>query len=90
MFTAFHFPEVRTNLLVGQSADIDTLPGVQGRGGGRRARRRSAGPRRRPPEPKRESALTSRDPAAAASMAKAVQRDGEQDEVAVELPLEIA
>ncbi len=24
MFTAFHFPEVRTNLLVGQSADVDT------------------------------------------------------------------
>jgi formate dehydrogenase alpha subunit len=24
VFTAFHFPEVRTNLLVGQSADVDT------------------------------------------------------------------
>ena len=24
VFTAFHFPEVRTNLLVGLSADVDT------------------------------------------------------------------
>ena len=24
MFTAFHFPEVRTNLLVGPSADVNT------------------------------------------------------------------
>jgi hypothetical protein len=24
VFTAFHFPEVRTNLLIGQSADVDT------------------------------------------------------------------
>ena len=24
VFTAFHFPEVRTNLLIGQSADINT------------------------------------------------------------------
>ena len=24
MFTAFHFPEVRTNLLIGQSADVNT------------------------------------------------------------------
>ena len=24
VFTAFHFPEVRTNLLIGQSADVNT------------------------------------------------------------------
>ena len=24
MFTTFHFPEIRTNLLVGQSADVNT------------------------------------------------------------------
>ena len=24
MFTAFHFPEIRTNLLIGPSADVNT------------------------------------------------------------------
>jgi predicted molibdopterin-dependent oxidoreductase YjgC len=24
VFTAFHFPEVRTNLLIGQSSDVNT------------------------------------------------------------------
>ena len=47
VFTAFHFPEVRTNLLVGSSADVNTsLPRVQGDGRRRaagRARRRRAG-----------------------------------------------
>ena len=43
VFTAFHFPEVRTNLLVGSSARRQhVVPGVQGRRGRRAAGRRGA------------------------------------------------
>ena len=84
VFTAFHFPEIRTNLLIGSSADVNTscpeykvvavdVRPVQ-RGG-----RAHAGARRR------TSGRACRWP----RMVATVLRDGVRDEVAVEEPLEI-
>ena len=85
VFTSFHFPEARTNLLVGASADVNTsLPRVQGRGRGRapdaRAQLRDPRPGRRVSEP--ADALTAR-------TLVSVVHDGRRDEVVVEEPLEI-
>ena len=49
VFTAFHFPEVRTNLLIGQSADVNTsCPEYKVVAVAVEPRRRSRAPRRRP------------------------------------------
>ncbi len=53
VFTAFHFPEVRTNLLIGQSADVNTscpeykvvAVAIEPVGDGRRSRGRRREPR---------------------------------------------
>ena len=80
VFTTFHFPEVRTNLLVGQSADVNTscpeykVIAVTVEPAGDRAARagRGLGDRTR-----------------LASVLTQIALDGGTDEVAVELPLEI-
>ena len=91
VFTAFHFPEVRTNLLIGPSADVNTscpeykvvAVSVEPVGG----RRLRAGSRARGADGRGRLSMDME--SAAASMSKAVERDGATDEVAVELPLEI-
>ena len=80
VFTAFHFPEVRTNLLIGQSSDVNTscpeykVVAVAIEPVGDRVR--AAGARPAPYPPSRR-------------VLKQVALDGGTDEVAVELPLEI-
>ena len=89
VFTAFHFPEVRTNLLIGPSADINTsCPEYK-------VVAVSVEPAGRTPLPRAvaEPALSGWRMAflegVAAGMLARVERDGGTDEVAVELPLEI-
>ncbi len=78
VFTAFHFPEVRTNLLIGQSSDVNTscpeykVVAVAIEPAGDRA-----------------SEPLAAEPAVADLVLKQVSLDGGTDEVAVELPLEI-
>ena len=92
MFTAFHFPEVRTNLLIGPSADVNTsCPEYKVVAVSRRARGRGAGAaaaRLGGARAHRVAVLAALEGVAAGMLAR-VERDGGSDEVAVELPLEI-
>ena len=81
VFTAFHFPEVRTNLLIGQSADVNTscpeykvVAVAIEPAGDRVSQPRAAEPARR---------------LGTGQCSSRSRVDGGTDEVAVELPLEI-